>query len=79
MVYMVEKKPQFVVIHVGTNDLKGADTASQIARRIVDLATRCFDCGSQVLVSELINRGDQLNGKQEHVNEILQVSWRKTT
>ena len=72
----LEKRPQTVVIHTGTNDLKGVETANVIAKRIIKLATRCTDRGSQALVSGLINRGDQpkLNGKLEYVNELLKAS-----
>ena len=70
------KRPQTVVIHAGTNDLKGVETANVIAKRIINLATKCTDRGSKVLVSGIINRGDQLNlnGKLDYVNELLQLS-----
>ena len=72
----LDKGPETVVIHAGTNDLKSADTANVIAKRVIRLASRCLDRGSKVLVSGLINRDDQpnLQGKMEYVTELLEAS-----
>ena len=73
----LEQKPDSVVLHVGTNDLKGKDTASEISKRIVDLAMNCAEHSTKVVVSGLVKRGDELNGKAEAVNTILKGSCSK--
>ena len=61
----LKQKPDNIILHVGANDLQSTDTASKIASRIIDLAHKCvnnFGSG-RVMVSGLISRGDNLNGK----------------
>ena len=69
----LEQKPENIIIHVGTNDLQCTDTASKIAGRIMNLALKCSQ-HSKVFVSGIVKRGDNLNGKGESVNDILQKS-----
>ena len=52
----LEQKPENIVLHVGTNDLNGTDTASKIVRRIVNIAVKCSK-NSKVFVSGIIKRG----------------------
>ena len=76
LVPAMEKKPDNVILHVGTNDLKSVDTANKIAGRIIDMAVKCITKFSinRVVVSGIVTRGDDLNGKAESVNNILKGS-----
>ena len=76
MVPSMEKKPDNVILHVGTNDLKSVDTANKIAGRIVDLAVKCVRNFSvnRVVVSGIVQRGDNLRGKAKLVNDIVRGS-----
>ena len=67
----IDMKPNTAVLHVGTNDLKGAETASQISNNIINLAKKCAKKVERVIVSGIITRGDNLKGKAESVNNIL--------
>ena len=68
------RKPETVILHVGTNDLSSTDSASQISNNIIKLAKKCEKAGAKVMISSLVCRGDQLNGKVDSVNDILRRS-----
>ena len=70
----ISQQPENIVLHVGTNDLKGVCKASKISERIVNLAMKCAENGSRVFVSGIVKRGDVLGGKAEAVNQILKAS-----
>ena len=57
----IKQKPDRFIIHVGTNDLKSANTASNISKKIIGLAKSCAEV--QVVISSVIKRGDELKGK----------------
>lgn len=70
----LRKKPDRLILHVGTNNLKSSDTPSKISKSIISLAKLCSESGCEVIVSGLITRGDELQGKVEALNSILQKS-----
>ena len=74
LVPSLDQKPNTIILHVGTNDLRGADPPKVISKRIMDLARKCSDMNSKIYVSSLVSRGDNLNHKVEAVNDILEAS-----
>ena len=69
---MVDFVSDIVLLHCGTNDLKKDFTPQKIAQNILKLAEEIFDGGKRdVLVSGIINRGDDYNAKVQKVNEFL--------
>ena len=80
----IKKKPDEVILHVGTNNITEADSARHIAEKIVDLATFIEKESPQtkVTISSLITRKDSeaFKPKIEETNKILksfatQRSW----
>ena len=69
---MVEFAPDVVLLHCGTNDSKKDLTPQKIAQNILKLAEEVSDGGTRdVLVSGIINGGDDFNSKVQKVNEFL--------
>lgn len=67
----LELKPQRVVLHIGTNDLK-AKAPHQVADAIVDLARQVENTSdAEVVISELVCRGDKYNDAVKEVNKRL--------
>ena len=54
------RKPDMIVLHTGTNDLKNNKTPSDIATEIIQLAKSIKNNGIEVAVSSQIPRGDKL-------------------
>jgi len=80
----IKKKPDKVILHVGTNNIPEADSARHIAEKIVDLATfiEKESPRTKVTISTLITRKDSeaFKPKIEETNKILkgfatQRSW----
>uniref|UniRef100_A0A7M5X0H8 SGNH hydrolase-type esterase domain-containing protein n=1 Tax=Clytia hemisphaerica TaxID=252671 RepID=A0A7M5X0H8_9CNID len=69
----LEQKPDLVILHCGTNDLRTKEP-NEISKNIVDLARTVSEQSENtgVVVSGVIRRGDELNGKVLKVNEILE-------
>ena len=69
---MVGFAPDIVLLHCGTNDLKKYLTPQKIAQNILKLAEEASDGGQRyVLVSEIINGGDDYNANVQKVNDFL--------
>ena len=51
-----KRKPNRIIIHVGTNDLKGNSNSDEVAKSIIDT--------NEVLVSRIVPRRDNLNGNR---------------
>ena len=66
-----DDKPDHVILHTGTNDLRSEKTASQIARSITELAMSLKDNDNSVIVSGIVPRNDNLNNKATEVNNRL--------
>ena len=63
-----DDKPDHVILHTRTNDLRSEKTASQIARSITELAMLLKDNDNSVIVSGIVPRNDNLNNKATEVN-----------
>ena len=66
---MIEEKPEFIILHTGTNDLRSNADPEEIANNIVDVAVSCKENSSEVIVSTILPRRNQLNEKGTVVNE----------
>ena len=60
-----------VILHCGTNDLRGIKSAEEIATNIINLAKEMKSEKNEVMVSGIIPRNDNLNEKGIDVNNIL--------
>ena len=68
---LLKRKPDRFIIHVGTNDLISNQDPETIARNIVEVANNSETDASKVLVSSIVSRPDNLNGKGRQVNIVL--------
>ena len=66
-----DDKPDHVILHTGTNDLRSEKTVSQIARSITELAMSLKDNDNSVIVSGIFPKNDNLNNKATEVNNRL--------
>ena len=60
--------PDHIILHAGTNNLRTENTASQIAKTTIDLATSLKNNDNFVTVSGIVPRLDDLNNKANEVN-----------
>lgn len=69
----LKQKPDLVIIHCGTNDLKTKEP-EEISKNVVALARSVNETNQNtgVIVSGIVQRGDDLNQKVMKVNEILE-------
>ena len=63
--------PDHIILHAGTNDLRTENTASQIEKATIDLATPQKNDDNTVTVSGIVPRLDDLNNKAIEVNRRL--------
>ena len=54
---------------MGTKDLSLAKNADKIASKVMELVDRCRRLKIDVIVSEIVSRGDDLNVKGKAVNK----------
>ena len=66
-----DDKPDNMILHAGTNDIRTEKTASQTAKSIMDLTTSLKKNGDSVVVSGIVPRFDNLNNKATEVNNPL--------
>ena len=67
----LEEKPDTIILHMGTNDLRSEDEPDKIANDIVDAAVACKQTGCEVIISALLPRGDKFSDKAKEVNDNL--------
>ena len=67
----VRQKPDNIILHTGTNDLKTIDTPEEITMRILNLVMTCKTDRNSVFISGIVPRSDKLNEKASKVNSIL--------
>ena len=67
----VEQKPDIIILHTGTNNLKTIDTPKEITMAIFNLAMTCKSDTNNVFMSGIVPRSDNLNEKPSKVNSIL--------
>ena len=63
--------PDHIILHADTNDLRTENTASQIAKATIDLATSLKNDDNTVTVSGIVPSLDDLNNKANEVNRRL--------
>ena len=66
---MIEEKPEFIILHTGTNDLRSNADPEEIANSIIDVAVFCKEYGWEVIVSAILPQSNKLNEKGTVVNE----------
>ena len=66
-----EFKLNHIIVHLGTNELKSTETASQISRSVTDLALSLKLETNTVMISLIFPRKDNLNNKAQKVNSRL--------
>lgn len=67
----IEKKPDQICLHVGTNDLKSS-TPNDVADAIIELAREVEDASeSEIVLSELTARNDDYSNAVKAVNKRL--------
>ena len=74
MIYIkppLKRNPDCFIIHVGANDLRSNQEPETIARDIVEIACYSKIDTSKVLISSIVSRRDNLNGKGRQVNTFL--------
>ena len=71
VVPILNRAPQKIILHCGTNDLSSKQTPAEIAGNIVPLATEMKDEDNEIFVSGLVRRNDEFNGKAIEVNKFL--------
>ena len=67
----VEQKPDNIILHTGTNDLKTIDTPEEITMGILNLAMTCKTDTNSVFISGIVPRSDKFNEKASKINSIL--------
>ena len=69
---LVDFASDIVLLHCGTNDFKKDLTPQKIAQNILKLVEEVSEGGKRdVLVSGIINRGDNFNPQVQKVHEFL--------
>lgn len=70
----LEMKPDQLVIHVGTNDLKKTSKNDEIVDNIIDLALHCYRSNDiPVVISSLTHREDNFKDRIGLINEQLKA------
>ena len=73
----LEKKPDLVILHTGTNDLKSDSSPEEIANEITSLALSVKEKGHQIAVSGILPRGDRFSKKAKDVNDCLEIKCKE--
>ena len=75
----LEKNPQQILLHEGTNDLRDQNP-NVIVDNVVELAREIeSETNAQIILSELVTRSDVSNVSVQTVNKKLKKSVTKTT
>jgi len=70
----LEMKPDTLIIHCGTNDLKHTEDDKQVVDSIMDLAMYCCEKNEiPLIISSLTCREDRFKHRINHVNQLLKV------
>ena len=64
-------KPDVIILHCGTNDLRSEKSTEDIATEIINLAKRMKSDNNDIIISGLVERNDILNDKGREVNNLL--------
>ena len=60
--------PDHIILHCGTDDLHFEQTASQIAKSIIELAPSSKSKDNKISISLIVPKNDGLNNKVSEVN-----------
>ena len=66
-----EHDPDYVILHVGTNELKSESTPERIAKSVVDICKNIQTDQRTVSISGIVPRNDNFNNKAMEVNKEL--------
>ena len=66
-----EKQPVQIIIHFGTNDLRGNKNSDEITKEIVEFENSIKTGENNVVVSSIVSRKDRFNNKAKEINENL--------
>ena len=69
----LEKKPDLVILHTGTNDLKSVSSPEGITNEVNSLALSVKEKGHEIGVLEILPRGDRFSKKAKDGNECLEI------
>ncbi len=67
----IKRNPKRIILHCGTNDVRGQTPAENIATEVIELAKSLQNRSNAVFVSGLVVRGDRWNTKVCDINCIL--------
>lgn len=67
----LKHKPDIILLHVGTNDLRSSKSAEMIAKEVINLSIKIKNQENEVIISSIISRNDSLDQKGLHVNTFL--------
>ena len=73
----LKSDPDRVSIHISTNDLRSSHNPENIAKNIIHIVKNSTTYKNKILVSSIVLRRDNLNGKVLQVNSILQTLYGK--
>ena len=74
---LLNYKPEKLIIHTGTNNLRSNESWNEIAENIIKLALEAKKSAKYVAISGIVTRDDDLNTKGKEVNSILQIKLNK--
>ena len=70
----LEMKPDNIIIHCGTNDLKSNEDNDQVVADILNLAIYCYEKNkTPVIISSIVHREDQHKDRIKTINEKLKL------
>ena len=75
----LKRDPDWVIIHIGTNDLRSSQDPETIAKNIIAIAKNSTTNKNEIVVSSPVLGRDNLNSKGRQVNNILQktLCWKQ--
>ena len=66
-----------MVLHCGSNDLRGEKTPAAISDEIIELANSIKKADNEIMISSLVVRDDALHDKGLQVNALLKIKCAK--
>ena len=68
-------KPTCSIVHTGTNDIKHSSEVETLGKKTVDIVdNHCGHPNSQIIISSLLPRNDELHNKAEELNTLISSS-----
>ena len=64
-------KPELIILHTGSNDLRSETSEERIAENIIELAINSKSAENEIVISGILPRNDKLNEKGQKVNICL--------